>query len=154
VIVIDTNILVYAVNEDAALHRPARVWIEQIFSGTTVVGLPWIVLIAFLRITTNPRIVRSPLPADRSLDYVNEWLNQPYVAPLGPGERHWSIFRGLLQFSGAAGNLTNDAHIAAVAIEHGYTICSTDNDFKRFSGVSHVNPLEGDQLHESAASYR
>lgn len=150
-ILIDANILVYAVNRDAPQHAVARDWLEETLSGTTIVGLPWIVLLAFLRLTTNHRILRSPLQAEQALLYIDSWLQQPYVVLVNPGERHWMILNKLLRSSGAAGSLTTDAHIAAIAIEHGYAVCSADNDFKRFDGVVHINPLQG--IHEPKASY-
>ena len=87
--------------------------------------------------------MRKPLPPDEALAYVDSWLKQPYVIIVGPGEKHWPILRNLLHSSGTAGNLTSDAHIAALALEHGATICSADNDFKRFIGAEHVNPISG-----------
>jgi toxin-antitoxin system PIN domain toxin len=104
--------------------------------------LAWLVILAFLRVTTHPRIMRRPLTSDAALRYVDEWLGQPCIAPVGPGEKHWPILRSLLSAAGTAGNLTSDAHLAALALEHGYAIYSADNDFKRFSGLSHVNPLQ------------
>jgi hypothetical protein len=89
----------------------------------------------------QPRIFKQPLDVERSLRYVEEWLQQPYVEAVGPGPKHWQILRSLLQATGAGGNLTSDAHIAALALEHGYTVCSTDHDFKRFPGIVHANPL-------------
>lgn len=152
-ILVDANLLIYAVNRDAPQHAAARAWWEAVLSGTTQVGLPWLVLLAFLRLTTNPRVVRSPLPADRALAFVDEWLQQPYVVPAGPGEHHWLILKQLLGDSGTAGNLANDAHLAAVAIEQGYTVYSADNDFKRFAGLRHVNPLAGEEIHEAGIRY-
>lgn len=140
-ILVDTNLLVYAVNSDAPLHAPARDWLEETLSTDLVIGIPWLVMVAFLRLTTNPRVMQMPMSAEQALGYVNSWLQQPYVMPLNPGERHWALFNKLLLDSGTAGNLTNDAHIAAIAIEHGYTVYSSDNDFRRFDGLEHVNPL-------------
>ena len=85
--------------------------------------------------------MRTPLSVPRSLGYVDEWLLQPFVRLIGPGEMHWPILRNLLTVSGAAGNLTSDAHLAALALEHGATVASGDSDFGRFAGVTHVNPL-------------
>jgi hypothetical protein len=99
------------------------------------------VILAFLRITTRTGIMRSPLPPADALAYVDSWLRQPYVRALAPGENHWPILKNFLQSSGTAGNLTSDAHLAALALEHGCTIASADNDFRRFTGVTHVNPL-------------
>jgi toxin-antitoxin system PIN domain toxin len=153
-ILVDTNLLVYTVNRDAAQHQRAKTWFDDILSGTTPVGLPWIAIIGFLRICTNHRILAYPLQAEQALSCVDAWLRQPYVTTLNPGERHWLILNKLLQNNGTAGNLTNDAHIAAIAIEHGYTVYSADNDFKRFTGLQHVNPLEHNDIHETLAAYR
>jgi len=153
VILVDTNLLIYAVNRDAPLHDGARDWLETTLSSTTIVGLPWMVLIAFLRLTTNPRVVQSPVSIDQALTVVDGWLKQPYVMPLNPGERHWAILNRLLLSSGSAGNLTNDAHLAAIAIEQGYALYSADNDFRRFEGLEHVNPLEPGDIHESRKRY-
>lgn len=140
-ILIDVNILIYAIDLDSPRHKVARGWLEQTLSGMIQVGLPWIVILAFLRITTHPKIVRRPLAPEDAAGYVDSWLRQPCVRLVNPGENHWSILKNLLQLTGTAGNLTSDAHIAALALERGYSIYSADNDFKRFPGVTHVNPL-------------
>ncbi len=142
-ILVDANLLIYAIDADSHHHRASRKWLEQTLSGTTSVGLPYIVVLAFLRLTTRSGIMRNPLPSDDALAYVDSWLKQPYVTTIGPGETHWPILRNLLHASGTAGNLTSDAHIAALALEQGATIYSADSDFKRFIGVRHVNPISG-----------
>ena len=141
-ILVDANLLIYAVDSDSPHHARARPWLEERLSGTERVGLAWVVILAFLRITTRPGILKTPLAQDRALAYVHEWLEQPYVAAVGPGEQHWQVLRTLLRTTGTAGNLVSDAHLAALAIELGATICSTDHDFRRFPAVEHVNPLE------------
>jgi len=140
-ILIDANLLIYAIDADSPHHIKARAWLEATLSSDTEVGLAWGVMLAFLRITTHPKIVRSPLPPEQALDYVDTWLAQPYVKLIAPTERHWPILRNLLQRTGMAGNLTSDAHLAALALEYGYTVYSADHDFKRFPGLNHVNPL-------------
>lgn len=140
-IVPDVNLLIYAVDSDSADHDQARRWLEETLSGTEAVGLAWVVILAFLRLTTRGDVFRSPLTPERALDYVEEWLQLPVVRPLGAADNHWSILRGLLRSSGTAGNLTSDAHLAALALEHGAAVHSADNDFRRFAGVEHVNPL-------------
>lgn len=152
-ILIDTNLLVYAVNQDAPRHLAARNWLEETLSGTTPVGLPWLVLLAFVRLTTNYRILASPLRVEQALQYVEGWLAQPCVTTLNPGDHHWLILSRLLRESGSAGNLTNDAHLAAIAIEQGCSLYSADNDFKRFPGLTHVNPVESREVHEPGAAY-
>jgi toxin-antitoxin system PIN domain toxin len=141
VILIDANLLIYAIDADSPHHAGAKRWLEDALSSDTVIALPWIVLLAFLRITTRAGIMRNPLPPDDALAYVDAWLRQPYVMALAPGENHWPILRNLLRASGTAGNLTSDAHVAALALEYGCTIASADNDFRRFAGVTLVNPL-------------
>ena len=140
-ILVDANLLIYAIDADSRSHAKARRWLEKTLSGTIRVGLPWIVLLAFMRVTTRPGFMRSPLSPERALAYLNGWLEQPFVEAIGPGQHHWSILTNLLRSTGTAGNLTTDAHIAALALEHGYRIYSADNDFKRFPGITHVNPL-------------
>ena len=141
-ILIDANLLIYAVNLDSHHHRRAREWLEETLSGATSVGLPWICLLAFLRITTRPGILAHPLTSDKATGFVESWLDQPFVDPVVPGNGHWPILRNLLRLTGTSGNLTSDAHVAALAIEHGASVYSADHDFKRFPGVDHVNPLE------------
>jgi hypothetical protein len=142
VILVDANILIYAVNSDASQHQEARRWLEQILSGTTEVGLAWIVILAFLRITTRAGIMARPLNRGDALAYVDSWLEQPYVRLVAPGDKHWPIYRNLLNATGTAGNLTSDVHLAALAIEHGAEIYSADYDFRRYTGINHVNPLQ------------
>lgn len=140
-ILVDVNLLIYAIDADSLHHSTARRWLEQTLSGTTPVGLAWIVLLAFLRITTHASIMRNPLSTEEALAFIDSWLRQPYVSLIIPGEKHWPILRNLLLSTGTAGNLTSDAHLAALALEHGYSIYSADSDFKRFPGINHINPL-------------
>ncbi|OQX10090.1 MAG: VapC toxin family PIN domain ribonuclease [Desulfobulbaceae bacterium A2] len=139
---LDVNLLLYAVNRNLPQHKHARSWLEKVLAGEQHVGLPWVVILAFLRLTTNPRVFEHPLTIDEAVEYINEWLAQPVVSAVVPGPHHWAVLRNLLSVSGSGGNLTTDAHIAALAIEHGYTVYSTDHDFKRFAGISHINPLQ------------
>jgi toxin-antitoxin system PIN domain toxin len=141
-ILVDVNLLLYAVNRDLPGHSTARTWLEQTLSGSERVGFPWIVIMAFLRITTNARVFEKPLTIESAIDYMDDWLNQPVVITVVPGRGHWKILRSLLARTGTGGNLTTDAHIAALALEHGGTVYSADNDFKRFPGLQHVNPLD------------
>ena len=140
-ILVDANLLIYAVNKDLPQHKQARVWWEGALSGAGDVGLPWVSLMAFLRICTNPRIFESPLSPEQTTGFIDEWFDRPNVSMVAPGPGHWAIFKSLIRQAGTAGNLTTDAHIAALALEHGCTICSADNDFKRFPGLVHINPL-------------
>ncbi|MEQ8262078.1 type II toxin-antitoxin system VapC family toxin [Pseudohaliea sp.] len=141
-ILVDANLLIYAINRDAPAHRAARSWWESALSGSEGVGLPWIVVLAFLRITTRHGILERPLTADAAIQFVDDWLAQPVVEMVLPRATHWATLRNLLLASGTGGNLTSDAHIAALAMELGATIYSADYDFRRFAGVSHRNPLE------------
>ncbi|MGD8331314.1 MAG: type II toxin-antitoxin system VapC family toxin [Acidobacteriota bacterium] len=140
-ILLDANLLIYAVNESLPQHRAARAWLEGVLSGNEAVGLPWVCILAFLRITTRSDIFARPLTPEEAVGYVDAWLQQPFVRPLAADDKHWAVLRNLLAVSGLAGNLTSDAHVAALALESGATVFSADNDFKRFAGVRHVNPL-------------
>jgi toxin-antitoxin system PIN domain toxin len=141
VIVVDLNLLLYAVNADANRHEAARSWLEETLGGDVPVGLPWVVILGFLRISTNPRVFPRPLGVDDAIRIVDGWLALPTVRCLEPTGRHWPILRRLLGELGAAGNLTTDAHLAALALENGATLCSTDNDFGRFAGLRWENPI-------------
>jgi toxin-antitoxin system PIN domain toxin len=138
----DANVLLYAVDATSPRHRPARRWLEEQLSGTETVGFAWIVLLAFLRLSTSPRIFREPLGPEEALDLIDEWLAQPCAAVVHPGARHSAVLRELLRPLGTAGNLTTDAHLAALAIEHGAELCSSDADFSRFPGLRWSGPLD------------
>lgn len=140
-ILLDANLLIYAVNASLPQHAVARAWLEETLSGNEAVGMPWVSLLAFLRITTRDDIFAHPLTPEQAVGYVDEWLQQPFVRPVVAGDKHWAVLRNLLEVSGLAANLTTDAHLAALALENGATVYSADNDFKRFAGVHHVNPL-------------
>jgi len=137
---VDVNVLIYAVNSDAAHHERSKRWLESALSGTEPVGMTWSVLLAFLRLTTRRGILERPLTVDDAVAYVDSWLKQPPVHVVEAGPNHWTILRALLMSAGTAGNLTSDAHLAAHAIEGGWTLVSTDNDFRRFSGLNVLNP--------------
>lgn len=138
----DLNLLIYAVDEQAADHATARRWWEAALSGSETVGLAWSVLLGFLRLTTSPRVMRDPMTADEALDYVDRWLAQPATTVVEPTGRHASVLRDLLARTGTAGNLVSDSHLAALAIEHGAQLCSADRDFARFKGLDWINPLD------------
>lgn len=147
-IIVDANLLIYAVNADAPDHGSARKWFEKLLSSTENVGLPWVVIMAFIRLTTHPKILQSPLSTADALAYVNDWLRQPNVALLHSSEQHWPVFNQLLEHSGARGNLTTDVHIVALAIENGAAVYSADYDFRRFPEIVHVNPIDTNVLHD------
>lgn len=139
-VVVDANVLLYAVNTAAMHHEASRAWLDAALAGTEVVGLPWLSLIAFMRIATNPRATRTPLSVSDAADQVTRWLDEPAALVAQPTARHAAILTGLLRDVGTAGNLVNDAHLAALAIEHGAPVVSYDRDFARFPGVRHRLP--------------
>ncbi len=138
---VDLNLLLYAIDEGSPQHGRARPWLEEVLSSTEDVGFAWIVLLGFVRISTNPVILEYPLGSDQALDYIDGWLAQPSATVVQPTERHAARLRELLEPLGTAGNLTTDAHLAALAIEHGGELCSADTDFARFAGLRWHNPL-------------
>lgn len=140
-ILIDANILIYAVNSDAPLHRKAKAWLEATLSGPDTVALSWTVLLAFLRLTTRPGVFETPLSVNTAFDVVDAWLSLPSVVTVDPPTQHLRVVRDLLVPLGTGGNLTSDAHLAALAIEHGAELCSSDSDFDRFPRLRWRNPL-------------
>jgi len=140
-IIVDLNLLLYAINEDAPLHEHAKSWLEKTISGSETVGLPWIVLVAFLRLTTKAGLFQNPLQVETAFELVDAWFREPAVIAVEPASRHLMILRDLIMPLGTGGNITTDAHLAALAIEHGAELCSTDNDFARFGGLRWRNPL-------------
>lgn len=137
----DANLLIYAYDELSPFHRASRAWIESAFSGKDQVGLSWIVLLAFLRITTHAKLTKNPFALEEALRLMRRWLSLPDVKPLHPGPLHLSLLDRLLSESGARGPRVMDAHLAALAIEHRATLCTTDGDFKRFAGLRLYFPL-------------
>ena len=138
---VDANLLLYAVNEDAPLHAQARSWLSEVLAGSETVGFAWVVLLAFLRVSTRHAVFPRPLTAEASLDLMETWLSQPCATVIQPGEKHLYILRDLLGHLGAGGNLISDAHLGALAIEYGAELCSADSDFGRFPGLRWQNPL-------------
>ncbi|NQU41164.1 MAG: type II toxin-antitoxin system VapC family toxin [Lentisphaerae bacterium] len=138
---LDVNILLHAVNADAPRHGVAKRWLEALLSAEDPVYLAWVTILGFVRIGTNPRILATPLSLLEASTYVNEWLAQPPVRVAVPREDHWQRVESLLSAAGTAGNLTTDAHLAALALEYACEVCSTDTDFARFPGVRWCNPL-------------
>ena len=139
---VDANLLLYAYNPRAPEHEASRVWLEATLSGPQLVRFAWLTLCAFLRISTNPRVFERPLSMAEAGDIVSSWLAQPTAGVLDPGERHWDILREMTRQGQTTGPLVMDAVLAALAVEHGATLCSTDRDFARFPGLTWVNPLE------------
>jgi hypothetical protein len=140
--VVDINLLIYAINKDTPHHPQAKKWLETSLSGDEPVGLAWVVILGFLRIITNPRIMPTPLSSNIAMKITEEWLCHPSVKIVVPRERHWDILKELLTPLGTAANLTSDAHLAALAIEYGARLFSTDNDFSRFAGLRWTNPID------------
>ena len=140
-ILVDANILLYAEDALSPLHHKARSWWDSRLSGSDPVCLCWPVLAAFTRIGTNPRVFDHPLSLDQALFRVQSWLDQPCTRIIQPTKQHWRIFSRMLKKGQAAANLVTDAHLAALAIEHGCDIASTDADFSRFPKLKWINPL-------------
>jgi toxin-antitoxin system PIN domain toxin len=140
--VIDLNVLLYAVNQDAPGHGRVRSWWEAALVGDEPVGLPWAVLLGFLRLATNAKVFAEPLALDDAIERVDAWLSHPNVRIVGETEEHWRVLKELLGQTGTAGNLTTDAHLAALAIAHGATLASCDADFARFRHLRWENPAE------------
>jgi hypothetical protein len=139
--ILDTNLLLYAVNEDAPSHAQARIWLEGVLNGSETVGFAWVVLLAFVRLSTRSAVFPRSLAPEAALDQVETWLAQPCSTVVQPGEKHLRVLRDLIQPLGTGGNLTSDVHLAALAIEHGAELCSCDADFSRFPGLRWRNPL-------------
>jgi toxin-antitoxin system PIN domain toxin len=135
VVVVDANVLLYAVDSTSAHHDQARAWLDHALSGAEAVGLAWIALLAFVRISTSPLIRSTPMNADDAMSQVQAWLGAPAAVVVQPTARHAAVLGGLLHEAGTAGNLTTDAHLAALAIEYGAQIVSYDRDLARWPGV-------------------
>ena len=140
-ILVDANLLVYARVEDFAQHKAARSWLDERLNGVPAVGLPWPSLLAFVRLVSNPRIFDRPMPSDDAWRQVEEWLECPPVWTPEPTEHHNEVLSTLMPAVGNRPNLVPDAHLAAIAIQYGLTLCSTDADFGRFQGLKWENPL-------------
>ncbi len=140
-IVLDANILLYAYDSSSAPHKRARRWLEQAFSGATPVGLPWQTIAAFLRIATNTTLPGKRLSAQEAVAVVDSWLEQPNVRILVPSEDHWLQLRSVILEGQARGPLITDAQLAALTIEYGGVLQTTDRDFARFPGLRWENPL-------------
>jgi len=130
--VVDANVLLYAVSERSAQHEVARRWLADALSASEAVALPWVSLLAFIRVSTNPQIFPRPLTVEQATATVAAWLSAPCAIALEPTARHLPVLTGLLAHAGTAGNLTNDAHLSALALEHGAEVVTFDRDFARF----------------------
>ena len=145
-ILVDANILLYAEDSLSPFHQKARRWWDDSLSGTEPVCLCWTVLSAFIRIGTNPRVFECPLSLEQALSRIQGWIGQPCIRIIRPTERHWITFQQMLNDGQAVANLVTDAHIAALALEHGCTVASSDSDFARFPRLKWFNPLQRAQL--------
>jgi uncharacterized protein len=143
VILVDANLLIYAFFEESPHHRQAREWLDEQLNSFVAVGLPWPSLLAFVRIVTNPRVFRPATSPTSAWRQVLDWLACEPVWIPQPTERHAEVLGLLISLPGVHGNLVTDAHLAALAIEHGLTLCSTDGDFARFPELRWTNPLAG-----------
>lgn len=140
---VDANILLFAVDQQSRGHPTARQWLESVLNGPRRVGFPWLSLTAFVRISTNPRAYADPLSTERAWSHVTGWLAaEPAWIP-APTERHADVLGQLLVHHQLTGNMVTDAQVAALAIEHGLTVCSADTDFARFTEITWENPLDG-----------
>lgn len=138
---LDVNLLIYAHNSAAPEHDRARTWFEETLSGTETVAFPWLTILGFIRLTTRPAVMSPTLRVTEALDRVDGWLAQPCATVVHPTDRHPAVLRDLLDAVGTGGNRTSDAHLAALAIEHGATLCSRDDDFRRFPGLRWHDPI-------------
>ncbi|HTC53942.1 MAG TPA: TA system VapC family ribonuclease toxin [Steroidobacteraceae bacterium] len=137
---LDANILLYAYDSDSAQHFACRTWLEAVFNAEETLALPWQTLLAFVRIATNPRAVQRPLTASEACGIVDSWLQRPNVVVLDAGERFWEIFQAQMVEAQVRGPLVTDTALAALALEHGATLCSTDRDFRRFRALKLLDP--------------
>lgn len=140
-ILVDANLLVYAANRAAAEHDAARRWLDQQLTGTARVGLPWPSLLAFVRLVSNPLVVRNAVSVEAAWSQARAWLGNESAWTPVPTERHAEIFGDLCRLPLMTARLVPDAHLAALAIEHGLMLCSTDGDFAKFPGLTWENPL-------------
>jgi uncharacterized protein len=141
VVVPDINLLVFAYNEAAPRHDAARAWWEGLMIGRERVGVPWAVVVGFVRLLTHPAVLEQPVSPLAALDRVRQWFGREQVQSLDPGPRHLAILEELFESTGVGGNLTTDTHLAALAIEHQGELHSSDADFGRFPGLRWHNPL-------------
>lgn len=141
-IVVDANVLLYSQNRSAPQHDACREWLERALSGVEAIGLPWIVILAFLRLSTSLRIYTDPLPMTAAASIVSGWLERRSVVVLEPEQDHWTVLSSLLSEARLSGADVTDAHLVALAIEHEATLCTTDRGFARFPALKLLDPLE------------
>jgi toxin-antitoxin system PIN domain toxin len=139
--IVDANLLIYAVNSAAPQHEAAQRWLDAALSGVEEIGFTWPVILAFLRISTHPGLFPRPLSIQTATAKMAAWLQTPPARVIDPGPEHWLHFSQLLRQTQSAANLVQDAHLAALALERGAILCSTDADFSRFPDLQRCNPL-------------
>jgi toxin-antitoxin system PIN domain toxin len=142
VILVDANLLLYAYNRSSDQHEAAREWLETAISRGEPIGFSWTVILAFLRLATTPKVFPEPLTMAEATAIVSAWLARPNATIVHPTERHWDALNALLSATRTRGKGVTDAHLAALAVEHGATFCTTDRDFARFPGLKTLDPLE------------
>jgi toxin-antitoxin system PIN domain toxin len=138
---VDANLLIFAFDDSSPFNRSASDWLTAQLNGSSRIGLPWQSLVAFVRITTNPRASRTPVSSDEAWTQVEEWLDTDVSWIPGPTARHGDVLGGLIRRHRLTGNMITDAVLAALAIEHGLRLASADTDFARFDELSWENPL-------------
>ncbi|MBF0104762.1 MAG: type II toxin-antitoxin system VapC family toxin [Deltaproteobacteria bacterium] len=141
-ILVDANILLYAEDKTSPIHKTARGWWDACLSGGERVCLCWEVINAFIRIGTSKRVFEKPLSLKEAIVRVQSWFDQPVTELVVPTDNHWSFFEEMMKKGQASANLVSDAHLAALAVEHGCTLYSSDADFSRFPRLKWKNPLE------------
>jgi toxin-antitoxin system PIN domain toxin len=142
-ILVDANVCLYAHDSTSPRHEPARRWLVSALGGAEPVRFPWATVLAFIRLTTNPRVYERPLSVGEAAAAVDAWLSSPAGGTVEPTERHWPILKEILEDADATGPLVADAHVAALALEHGATLATTDRDFRRFPGLRLLDPTAG-----------
>lgn len=145
---LDANILLYAYDRGSVHHETCLEWLQSAFNGEEQVALPWQTLLAFVRLSTNPRVVSNPISGEAACAVVSKWLAHPNVIVPNPAEEFWERFCAQVSDAQVKGPLVTDAALAALALEHGATLCTTDRDFRRFRGLRVENPLEHHSVHE------
>jgi toxin-antitoxin system PIN domain toxin len=138
---VDANVLIYAYDEASRDHKAARKWLASILTGSTAVGFPWISLMTFVRVTTNKRLFDKPYSTDEAFDVVANWLSAPASRVVQPGDEHLRLVKQIAKANKIIGSELTDAHLAAIAVEHGLTLATTDTNFPRFEGLKLINPL-------------
>lgn len=141
-ILLDANVLLYAYNSSFDRHKVARAWLESALTRQEPIRLSWMGIVAFVRISTNHRAFEHPLSTEEACAAVSSWLSWPSVEILEPGEKHWAVLNDVLAKHQLRGPVVTDAHIAALAIEHGARLCTSDGDFDRFENLKTLNPFD------------